>query len=393
MLFITVVIILVSCILYTKRKQQMSILKRLGIPGPNPNLIFGSAIDIAREGTFRVFPKFTKKYGPIVGFYIGGRPQVVTTDLNFIRHVMIKDFHIFSDRNLLIPGGVHPQPQMQNTMIWGEVNTWRQLRARMTPSFSVAKLNAMEELMMSSIENMLKAVGDNSKFGKEFDMKPLASALSFSIATKCIFGVDLSLNHMTHEIESLLKMARPQLEKSILAMVMVLFPSLTFIAYPLRVWWETIRFKMLWSPESVGYDLVRKILKVRRGAKTKSKDLMQSLIDFERIESEKNLDISSLENTTQPTYVTNEPLSEEEICANLNLLLLAAFETSAVTLQFVMHNLVNNQDIQEKLRNELKRAIECNGGKLNLKILSEVPLLTQVIKVSSVKTICYSKHY
>ena len=38
----------------------------------------------------------TTKYGPIVGFYLGGQPQVLITDLELIKLVMIRDFDIFS---------------------------------------------------------------------------------------------------------------------------------------------------------------------------------------------------------------------------------------------------------------------------------------------------------
>lgn len=106
----------------------MTAFKRLGIDGPKPNLIFGNLLDIARDGYIKVFPKWTEKYGPIVGFYIGGQPQVLITDFEMIRRVLIKDFHIFSNRNELIPGSVHPQPQLQNMILWKRGNEWRQLR-------------------------------------------------------------------------------------------------------------------------------------------------------------------------------------------------------------------------------------------------------------------------
>lgn len=81
----------------------MTIFKRLRIPGPSPNFILGNLIDISREGLHGTFPKWTKKYGPIVGFYVGGRPQLVITDLELIRRVLIKDFNKFSNRSQSIP--------------------------------------------------------------------------------------------------------------------------------------------------------------------------------------------------------------------------------------------------------------------------------------------------
>lgn len=124
----TVLLLTLFLFLIFKRHQQMCSLEKLRIYGPKPNLIFGNLLDIARDGYIRTFPKWTKKYGPIVGFYIGGLPQVLITDFEMIRRIMIKDFHIFSNRNEVIPGAVHPQPQLQNMIIWKKGSEWRQLR-------------------------------------------------------------------------------------------------------------------------------------------------------------------------------------------------------------------------------------------------------------------------
>lgn len=102
MLVVTLVLLLLAILIY-KRQQRMSILKRLGIPGPKPNFIFGNLIDIGFGGLNSVFPKWTEKYGPIVGFYFGGRPQVLVTDFDLIRHILVKDFYKFSNRNQCIP--------------------------------------------------------------------------------------------------------------------------------------------------------------------------------------------------------------------------------------------------------------------------------------------------
>lgn len=102
MLILTVLLALLFVAIY-KRRKQMSILERLRIPGPRPNLIFGNLIEFGREGFSRTFLKWTKKYGPIVGFYIGGRPQLLVTDIELIRRILIKDFHKFINRGEIVP--------------------------------------------------------------------------------------------------------------------------------------------------------------------------------------------------------------------------------------------------------------------------------------------------
>lgn len=61
---------------------------------------------------------------------------------------------------------------------------------------------------------------------------------------------------------------------------------------------------------------------------------------------------------------------------------LAAYETTSATLQFVIHNLVNNQDVQENLRRKLKEVFIHNNCELNFQTVSKVPLLIHVINES-----------
>lgn len=365
----------------------MSIIKGIGIPGPKPNFILGNLVDITKEGLNGVFPKWTKKYGKIVGFYIGGRPQVLITDIEMIRHVMVKDFHIFSNKSQCIPGGIHPQPQLQKMLVWAQDNVWRQLRASLSPSFSLYKLNAMEPFMMEGIDSLVSELNDKANSGQEVNLTPLVSEFTFSSGSKCIFGLNLSLNRLTNEAKHFVEASRPRLEKSVLAIAMMLFPSLSFIAYPLRVLWERFRLYMLWSAEGVCYDVARKIVQFRRDSKIESnKDFLQLLMDARRVRSTTDMDLEMSSEEVKPNNnsfkkdVYSEELSEEEILSNAMLFLLASYETTSVTLQFVLLNLINNQDVQEQLRNELRKAVDKGSNKINFSNASKVPLLNHIVK-------------
>lgn len=367
MFLILIALLTLTVVLYKKRCQQMSILKKLGIPGPKPNFIFGNAIEIAKEGSYRVFPKWTKKFGPVVGFYLGGRPQMLISDFDMIRQVMVKDFHLFPGRNQLVPGGVFPH--FQKTIAFAQGNTWKQIRSIFSPWFSISKQNAMEALMVKSIDKIINELNEKAEDGGEFTLTLILEHLVFSLSTNCLLGVDLSLDHQTEEYQSFFKVSRPRLEKSILATTMMLFPSLTFVAYPLRVWWEKIRIQMLWSPEGVCIDVLKKCIQARKIANKKCNSFLQLMIN-----AEGNLPTNDNDDSKRMS------LTEKDIISNLIIMLIGAIETSVTILQFVIHNLVNNLDVQEKLRNDLKNAVEKRGGRLDNETVSSVPLLINVIK-------------
>lgn len=357
-------------------------MKRLGIPGPRPNFIFGHFREIFNEGFNTLFPKWTKQYGPLVGFYIGGRPQLLITDFELIRRVLVKDFHIFSNRSEWVPGGIHPTPSLQKMLLWARDNVWKNLRATISPSFSSYKLNAMEPLMMMSIQNLCDDLDIRTSSGREFNLKEPLSDATFSSALKCIFGLNLELKELsTGAAKSFAESGSPRLEKSMLAMVMMFFPLLTFIAYPLRVWWEKFQMFMVWSADGVTYDVSKKIVHTRRAAKTENVDFLQLLMNAKRIQTTADTDLEmSSDDVNAKLSLSSENLSEEEILANAMLFLLASFETTTLTLQYCLHNLVNHQNVQDKLRSELRKVVTRENKTINSSELAAVPLLNQVVK-------------
>ncbi|KAG4075516.1 hypothetical protein HA402_003341 [Bradysia odoriphaga] len=383
MLILTLALLLLFVVI-RKRRQQMTIFERLRIPGPKPNFIFGNLIDIGREGLNSLFPKWTKKYGPIVGFYFGGRPQLMITDLELIRRVLVKDFHKFSDRSQCIPGGVHPVPILQKMIVWSHFHAWRNLRASISPSFSSSNLNAMELLMVPSIDKLVSELDEKAKCGEEFNVKSFIYDFTFSNASKCVFGLDLSLKQLTSEVKGFLEVATPRLDKSLLAKILVLFPSLSFIAYPLRVWWERFRFYMLWSSEGLCYEVAKKIVRNRKNTNIQSVDFLQLLMKTKRVKASGHTDLEMIsedvrsKNKLMSKEWQSENLSDDEIVTNAMVLLFGSYETTAVTLQCCLHNLVTHQSIQEELRADLRKAV--GNKRVTFSTLSDVPLLNRIVK-------------
>ncbi|CAN8008000.1 unnamed protein product, partial [Ixodes pacificus] len=80
------------------RRKTFSYFKDLGIPGPKPNLIWGNLWEYHQNRLFRALDKWCKEYGDIFGFYNGDVPMLVVKDLEFLKHVFIKNFSNFTDR-------------------------------------------------------------------------------------------------------------------------------------------------------------------------------------------------------------------------------------------------------------------------------------------------------
>lgn len=74
-----------------------------------------------------------------------------------------------------------------------------------------------------------------------------------------------------------------------------------------------------------------------------------------------------------------EVLTESQVVAQSVLFLIAGFETSSTLLTFMCYELAINQDIQEKLRQEIHTVLKRHNGKCTHEAMQEMLLLDMVL--------------
>ena len=55
---------------------------------------------LSTQKTLAYYEHLNKQYGPVCGFYIGQRPQIVVTDIDVLKGVLVKNFKNFQDRQV-----------------------------------------------------------------------------------------------------------------------------------------------------------------------------------------------------------------------------------------------------------------------------------------------------
>ncbi|XP_035215013.1 cytochrome P450 3A19-like [Stegodyphus dumicola] len=76
---------------------------------------------------------------------------------------------------------------------------------------------------------------------------------------------------------------------------------------------------------------------------------------------------------------SNKSLSHDELVAQCVIFFLAGYETTASTLSFITYALALNQDVQDKLREEVDEAIKANNGELTYDAIQSMKYLDNVI--------------
>lgn len=117
-------------------------------------------------------------------------------------------------------------------------------------------------------------------------------------------------------------------------------------------------------------------------------DLLQSWLDLQN-QDKANIE-QSIEGSKVQKYAFKRlksdndewRLRDKEIVANSILAVMAGSETTSTVLTFTIHNLVNHQDVQDRLRDELckfKTDSEMNGNELDVEALNDLPYLHAVL--------------
>ena len=75
--------------------------KKLNIPAPVPKPIVGNFVGLVKDGISNFDEQLFDKYkSDIVGYFEGSTPNIISKDVDMIRHVMVKDFAHFVNRRV-----------------------------------------------------------------------------------------------------------------------------------------------------------------------------------------------------------------------------------------------------------------------------------------------------
>ena len=400
-LIITGVIAVVLATLYVLRSRHMTKLARNGIPGPKPHLILGNLHDWTRVGRVARESDWIKKYGKIVGFYLGQRPCVLVADADLAKNIQIKDFHLFSDRPIpSLKHGLHPQPASSASLIRSQGKRWKEMRSALTPTFSGSKLKTMTPIIDDAINNLISIVEKRSKSGEEFDIYDMFQNLTTDVIGRTAFGIQSNVQNEANNkfLEAAKAIFNMKLNQFTFILVQC-FHQLDPFMYPIRRMEEIILEKLGKSPNGILYNMASDIIQLRRqNPNFKRNDLLQLMLDTkitgEQMSAMTNETLTAgndgqstpneLNGSLNP-HINGKKISkkditltDDEIKANCVLFYEAGYETTSTALGYVGHILVNHPDIQEKVRQEVKDLYE-SEGKLDFNTVSKLQYMEWVI--------------
>jgi hypothetical protein len=136
MLLILVLVVVVLLGLFVRNRIRLqNVLQENGVPTPPVRFIDGNFFDLVQQNVTTKFA-WLKQYGTIVGFYIGSRPYIVTTDTELIRNIQVKHFQLFSLRQSFgVIGGLEAKTEMEQSLVHPEIGSRRWKEQRLQTMF------------------------------------------------------------------------------------------------------------------------------------------------------------------------------------------------------------------------------------------------------------------
>ncbi|KAK0603461.1 hypothetical protein LWI29_005194 [Acer saccharum] len=283
----------------------------------------------------RTFHNLSQKYGPIFSLRFGSRLVVVVSSSTAVEECFTKNDVVLANR---------PTSTMSKYLTYNNTTVatasygehWRNLRRICALEiFSTNRLNKFQSIRKDEVKQLLEKLSSNSLRGiVKVELRPLLTELTFNNIMRMVSGKRYYGNDVTNEEEA----------KQIREIIAEMFANdgvsnpVDFI--PILKWLDNGDFEKRISRLGKRMD-----------------EFLQGLIEEHRkndgLQSQNTMidHLLSLQET-QPEYYT------DQIIKGLVLvMLLAGTDTSAVTLEWAMSNLLNHPDMMKKARAELEAQV------------------------------------
>ncbi|XP_013395797.1 cytochrome P450 3A29-like [Lingula anatina] len=388
---VAVIIILVSVWLW-QRIDSYRVFKKMGINGPQPNIIFGNFRQITSQPVWMAYRKWEQLYGKTFGVFFLNSPSIVTSDVDFLQEVFVKQFSKFHQR--AIPNSIDTEDE-ETHMVFAKGKRWKRLRLISNPTFSSLKMKQMAPLIQESVNSFMEVMEKRCQEEKPFDIHSDFQGLTLEVIGSCGFG--LEINSVRDNTSPFLAACRKAFSASLMMMtpmlISELFPSLTGLAKVLNKYLTRRRVRdinvlvsaavqsRLNDPKSRRVDLLQLML----DAKTDNLDstVPQAMTDSDVITTQQGGETGQQNDSSssQRKFTQKAKLTEKEVQTQCSTFLLAGYETTSTALAYAAYHLATSPEAQKALQEEVDQYCT-EEGPPSYETISKMQYLDMFLKES-----------
>lgn len=334
--------------------------KKQNVPGPDPTFFFGNVRDLffRKKAVGDIFQEIYDKYPEerFVGIFRMRTPNLLVKDLDIIKTILIKDFHAFSDRDV-----VFNEKDLGTNLFHANGEVWQLLRNRFTPLFTSAKLKNMMHLMNKPADMLIDYMEQVTKVQQEQEVCGLVKRFAQANIAACAFGLDI--DSFEAEAETLQRLDDKVFNITYSADLEMMYPGILrkigVSLFPKEV--KKFFFKM-----------TEDVIAATNGEPSSKNNFMDLILALRK---EKRISGRKGENDYSEKILD---ITDAVISAQSFIFFTAGYETSAGTMGFLFYQLALNPDIQDKVVAELQEVLAKHNGKFTFEAIMDMKYLGQV---------------
>ncbi|KAF3426870.1 hypothetical protein E2986_12669 [Frieseomelitta varia] len=334
--------------------------KNRGVVGPRPLPYIGNIKEIlfARKSladyTREIYIAY--KNEPMVGLYSRRSPVLLLRDPKLIKNVLITDFPNFTGRGTIINEKVEP---LSANLFFLEEERWRPLRNHLSPMFSSGKLREMFHLIVECSQYLEKYLEENVGRTGIIECQALAAKYTTDVIGSCAFGIERSA--LENENSEFHKISREVFAVNLRNFLQQKLKEFVPMLYNLLALLPPQNFVLAFMK------LVSETMKYRRENNIARPDFMKLLMDLQK----------------NPDKLQNIEFTDTMLTAQLGIFFAAGFVAPSMAISNALYELALNQDVQDKLREEIEEFCGKNNGELKFDDIKKMKYLDKVFKEPS----------
>lgn len=368
--FVTIpfaVLVIFFTFIYTYFKWNYTYWKSKGLLYIPPRIPFGSRIHqpskrlcsgLRIKAWYDYLKSREVRHG---GVYLFASPMYLPVDPEIIKVVISKDFNYFTDRGVFNNARKDP---LSAHLISMDGTQWKKWRSKLTPTFSTGKMKMMFPTLVECSESLEEAVVRACQASQAIDIKELAGCFTTDVIGSCAFGLDCrSFKDKDAPFRKYGKLIFTfSKAQSIKRMLSFAFPNLA----------KAMGFRIIKKEVSEFFvNVVKDTVAYREANNICRRDFLQLLINIRNG--------VGMEDFNQHAEEAKK-MTIEQMAAQAFAFFAAGFETSSTTMAFCLYELSLNQDIQDKVRNEVKDVLKRYNGEITYDGVQEMKYTEQVLE-------------
>ncbi|CAI6360815.1 unnamed protein product [Macrosiphum euphorbiae] len=334
----------------------------LGVPHTKPAPLLGhfAGPTMGREsGTITVDKLYRRFTGHrYFGVYQLRHPMLVLRDPVLVHAVLATEFSSFHDRMMSRTSFEHDG--LFNSLVNLRGDKWKAVRAKLSPTFTVAKLKAMFASLHVCTGQLADKLLLLTSGGQGIvNVTDISSKFTIDTIGRCAFGINCNtlFDSNTEFQRAGQAVFTPTRKSSVLNFMRLV-----------DLGWLVDLFRLRSMPDLV-YEfysnLFQDTLELRKNEKEDRNDFVSILIKLRNDEKKNNSRV--------------ELFTDDVLASNAFIFFAAGFETTASAMSYCLYELALNQDIQVELRKQIQHTLNENEGILTYDVIKDMKYLDMVL--------------